>query len=277
MFGIPDADKQTTAYEVKLPWVLGLIATRSINEPVMGINELVQQNKERIRSGMQAYGEMEKMRQAAKDAALKKAADEAKTDDTDAAKEEPKDKQDPRRIPGMPDMFSMQKHMQQNMFSSHEKDLGYGLLLKKYTDDVAHADGAMIEKAAKDTVPNVPVLFYSFRIMAGLGFYFIALFAYAFYQSSKRQLESKKTFLKIALWTLPLPWLAAEFGWIVAEMGRQPWTIDGVLPTFLSASSVTTTDVWVSLCGFILFYSTLLVVEMYLMVKYVKLGPVEKH
>ena len=174
-------------------------------------------------------------------------------------------------------MFSMQKHMQQNMFSSHEKDLGYGLLLKKYTDDVAHADGAMIEKAAKDTVPNVPVLFYSFRIMAGLGFYFIALFAYAFYQSSKRQLESKKTFLKIALWTLPLPWLAAEFGWIVAEMGRQPWTIDGVLPTFLSASSVTTTDVWVSLCGFILFYSTLLVVEMYLMVKYVKLGPVEKH
>ena len=277
VFGIPDADKQTTAYEVKLPWVLGLIATRSINEPVMGINELVQQNKERIRSGMQAYGEMEKMRQAAKDAALKKAADEAKTDDTDAAKEEPKDKQDPRRIPGMPDMFSMQKHMQQNMFSSHEKDLGYGLLLKKYTDDVAHADGAMIEKAAKDTVPNVPVLFYSFRIMAGLGFYFIALFAYAFYQSSKRQLESKKTFLKIALWTLPLPWLAAEFGWIVAEMGRQPWTIDGVLPTFLSASSVTTTDVWVSLCGFILFYSTLLVVEMYLMVKYVKLGPVEKH
>ena len=243
LFGIPDTATQTTAFEVKMPWVLGLIATRSADQPVLGISDLLQQNKERIHSGMAAYQAMEDLRKDAKD-----------------------------KIDG-----SEQTKRHQTEFAAHETDLGYGLLLKKYTDNVGHADNDMIDKAASDTIPNVPVLFYSFRIMAALGFYFIAMFAYAFYQSSKRQMESKRTFLKIALWTLPLPWIAAEFGWIVAEMGRQPWTIDGVLPTFLSASSLTAGNVWTSLCGFVLFYSALLVVEMVLMVKYVKLGPVEKH
>ena len=72
---------------------------------------------------------------------------------------------------------------------------------------------------------------------------------------------------------LPVPWLACELGWFVAEYGRQPWTIDGVLPTFMSVSSVPATNVWLSLIGFIVFYSVLAVVELYLMIKYVKLGP----
>jgi cytochrome d ubiquinol oxidase subunit I len=76
------------------------------------------------------------------------------------------------------------------------------------------------------------------------------------------------------LWSLPLPWIAAELGWIVAEYGRQPWAIDGVLPTFLAVSSTSSGQVLFSLTGFVLFYSSLLVVDVMLMLRYIRMGPV---
>jgi cytochrome d ubiquinol oxidase subunit I len=145
--------------------------------------------------------------------------------------------------------------------------------LKRYTPAVTDATPAQIEAAAWDTVPPVAPLFWSFRVMVGLGFFFIALFAAMFYVASKRQLERQRWLLQICLWSLPLPWVAAELGWYVAETGRQPWTIDGVLPTFLSVSSVSATDVWISLGTFAVFYSALAVVELYLMVRTIRRGP----
>ena len=68
---------------------------------------------------------------------------------------------------------------------------------------------------------------------------------------------------------------AAELGWVVAEYGRQPWAIDGVLPTFLAASSVSVAQVLFSLAGFVLFYSALLIVELILMLRYIHMGPVK--
>jgi cytochrome d ubiquinol oxidase subunit I len=109
--------------------------------------------------------------------------------------------------------------------------------------------------------------------MAGLGFFFIGLFAWAFYLSSTRKLAHSPIFLRVALWALPLPWIAAELGWYVAESGRQPWTIDGVLPTFLSASSVSAGNVWISLAVFVVFYSTLAVVDVMLMLRAIRTGP----
>jgi cytochrome bd ubiquinol oxidase subunit I len=70
-----------------------------------------------------------------------------------------------------------------------------------------------------------------------------------------------------------LPWIAAELGWYVAEVGRQPWVIEGVLPTFLAVSSISAGNVLTTLIGFILFYSTLAIVDAYLMVKTVRIGP----
>ena len=102
---------------------------------------------------------------------------------------------------------------------------------------------ADIAKAADSTIPNVPVLFWSFRIMVGCGLWFIALFGYSFWLSAKRQLDRHRWFLRAALWSLPLPWLAIELGWIVAEYGRQPWAIEGVLPTALGVSSVSASQV----------------------------------
>jgi cytochrome d ubiquinol oxidase subunit I len=74
--------------------------------------------------------------------------------------------------------------------------------------------------------------------------------------------------------SLPLPWIAAELGWFVAEHGRQPWAIEGILPTFLAVSPVTASNVAISLIGFVVFYSVLAVVDAYLLVKYVRIGPV---
>ena len=70
-----------------------------------------------------------------------------------------------------------------------------------------------------------------------------------------------------------MPWIGAECGWFVAESGRQPWVISGVLPTNLGVSSLAPHDLWISLIGFIFFYTVLAIVEFYLMIKYIRLGP----
>ena len=155
----------------------------------------------------------------------------------------------------------------------HQDDLGYGLLVKKYASDLNQATPEMIRQAAHDTVPKVAPLFYGFRIMVGLGFTFIAMFIYAFWASANNVIHEKKGFLRFAVWMLPAPWVATSLGWIVAEYGRQPWTVNGILPTHLSASSVSAGEVWASLAGFVLFYTGLMIVEMYLMIKYARLGP----
>ncbi len=83
----------------------------------------------------------------------------------------------------------------------------------------------------------------------------------------------KKWLLKFAVLMIPAPWIAIESGWFVAEYGRQPWTVYGVLPTHLSVSNINVNSVLMSLAGFVAFYTILAIVEMYLMVKYVKIGP----
>src|SRR5262249_45511005 len=108
-----------------------------------------------------------------------------------------------------------------------------------------------------------------------LGFYFIALFATMFLVAARRELERRRWLLRLAFYSLPLPWIAAEVGWVVAEYGRQPWIIEGVMPTFLAASPVPVSHVWISLSGFVPFFTVLLVVDLCLMVKYAPLGPSE--
>ena len=127
--------------------------------------------------------------------------------------------------------------LRRTQFEAHQADLGYGLLLLRYVSNPAAATPAQIDLAAWSTVPNVPVLFWCFRVMVGLGLFFILLFAIAFYLSTRHRFEQSRWFLRMAVFSLPLPWIAAELGWIVAEYGRQPWAIDGVLPTFLGVST----------------------------------------
>jgi cytochrome d ubiquinol oxidase subunit I len=218
---------------VKVPWLLGLITTRSIDKEVPGIVDLVAHAQTRIKLGLIAYGGLEKL----------------KTDRNDAGA--------------------------RSDLSLHANDLGYALLLKRFRPDILNATPDEIEKAAWSTVPAVSPLFWSFRIMVGLGFYFIALFAVAFYFSARKRLGQQRWFLWVALCTLPAPWIAAELGWFVAEVGRQPWVIEGVLPTFLAVSSISAANVATTLIGFVVFYTTLAIVDVYLMVKAIRQGPGE--
>ena len=109
--------------------------------------------------------------------------------------------------------------------------------------------------------------------MVGLGVLFILFFAVSFILSAKRKLHEHRWLMLIALAMLPTPWIAIELGWIVAEYGRQPWAVDGVLPTFLAVSNVPASNVIASLLGFVIFYTALAIADVYLMIKYTRLGP----
>ncbi len=232
LFGLPNQEKQTTEYAVKIPYMLGLIATRSIDQPVIGLKDLIAQHERYIIEGIEAYRYLQILKSPEGDTAENR-----------------------------------------EQFEKYRDYLGYGLLLKKYTKEVVNATPEQIKLAAKGTIPHVAPIFWSFRVMVGLGFWMFALLIAAFWINIKSKLLENRWLLHCALWSIPAPWLAIECGWIVAEYGRQPWAIGEILPTFLGVSSVTTGQVLTSFIGLVLLYSGLLVVEFYLMFKYARLGP----
>jgi cytochrome d ubiquinol oxidase subunit I len=145
--------------------------------------------------------------------------------------------------------------------------------LKKYAPNVVDATPDLLRKAADESIPRVAPMFWSFRIMVGCGFTLLLLFVLAFYYCARREVANRRWLLRFAVCAMPLPWIAAELGWIVAEYGRQPWTISEILPTHLSASSLTPGQLYFSLAGFVVFYTSLLIIEVWLMLKYIRLGP----
>ncbi len=231
LIGLPNQITMKTDYELKIPYVLGLIATRSLDQPVEGIFELVEQEKARIREGMLGYDALTRLKKNPND-------EQAKAD-----------------------------------FEAHGPYLGYSLLLKKYTETVVDATDEQISQAADSLKPRVLPLFFSFRIMVACGLFFIVLFAVGFYLSMHQTLHTSRWYLHIAFWALPLPWIAAELGWLVAEYGRQPWAVQGILPTAMATSSLSASQLITSLASFALFYTVLAIIEVYLMVKYIRLGP----
>jgi cytochrome d ubiquinol oxidase subunit I len=231
LFGIPNDKEQRTDYAIHVPWLLGLIATRSVTQEVRGIHELKEDHRQRIERGVEAYAALQRIRAGDKS-------------------EETRQK-----------------------FEGTKNDLGFGLLLKKYAPNVVDATPEQKQAATNDTIPRVAPLFWSFRVMVGLGMLFLLIFALSFYFLAVRNLAPQRWLMRLALYSIPLPWVAAELGWFVAEYGRQPWTISSVLPTFLSASSLPAAHVYASLTAFVVFYTALLIVEMYLMLKYIRIGP----
>jgi cytochrome d ubiquinol oxidase subunit I len=126
----------------------------------------------------------------------------------------------------------------------------------------------------KDMRPPVQATFWSFRIMVGLGSFTALAVLAAVILSMMKSLEKRTLFLQVMLLSLPLPYLAAQLGWIVAEMGRQPWIVYGVLKTSEGVSkAVTSPQVIGSLVGFTLLYSLLGAIDIYLLVKYARKGP----
>lgn len=234
-FGFPDQAARETHFAIHIPAVMGLIATRSLNTEVPGIKELVERAELRVRQGILAYDALQQIRALPRGATV-------------------------------PESLKL-------VFEANGRQLGYAYLLRRYVEDPRQASEAQIAQAAWDTVPQVAPLFWSFRIMVGLGMFFILLTATFFYLSARHRLDHYRWLLWVAVWSIPLPWIAAELGWIVAEYGRQPWIIEGVLPTAMAVSHLGVTEVLLTIAGFTLFYSVLAVVEMGLMLKAIRKGP----
>jgi cytochrome d ubiquinol oxidase subunit I len=126
---------------------------------------------------------------------------------------------------------------------------------------------------AKQTIPPVKLTFYSFRIMVVLGFWFIILFILALVFVFKDKMESKGWYLRAAVISVPLAYLASQFGWLVTEVGRQPWVIQDLMPSITAVSNINAGSVKVTFALFAVLFTILLIAEIKIMVKQIKLGP----
>ncbi|HOI52166.1 MAG TPA: cytochrome ubiquinol oxidase subunit I, partial [Azonexus sp.] len=134
LIAIPNEKEMKNDFAIEIPWVMGIIGTRSLDKQIPGIKEIRETNRQRILSGQIAVTALEALRQNPADAATRAQLDQ------------------------------------------HVKDLGFGLLLKKYVSDVRQATPEMIDKAVSDTIPSVAPMFWTFRIMVAFGFLMLALF-----------------------------------------------------------------------------------------------------
>jgi cytochrome d ubiquinol oxidase subunit I len=236
LIALPNDAAQRDLFSFGLPYVLTPLVTHTFDKPIPGILELESDAKPRIVRGIQAVLALHAYATTRDPAALA-------------------------------------------VFRQNESDMGYGLLAQRFApdQDLAKITAAelptILDLTARETIPNVFVEFWSFRIMVALGFAFLAVFAFGAYYSLRNRLERHPFLLKLTMWSIPLPILATEFGWITAENGRQPWTVFGWLPTFQSASSHALGYMLFSLIGFALLYSSFIAAELYLMFKFARLGP----
>lgn len=261
LIGFPDQDAKVTHGAIHIPFLMGLMGTRTLTTEVPGINEIAFGERRgpngeviktdypsiisRIQSGRIAYDAMQKI--------AKEYGNYAKAP----------------------------KELQQDV-DQHKADYGYALLLRGPTG----ANGGIppelsaesvapeqLRAAAENALPNVALTFWSFRVMAGIGFYLLLFMVVFFLVSARRNLMKRRWLLWIAVLSIPLPWIACEFGWVVAEFGRQPWIIEGVLPTVAAHSELPVWNLLLTIAGFALIYTILIIIEMTLMIKAIKKGP----
>lgn len=237
-FAIPDDVAQKNYAEINIPYVLGPLVAHSFTTAVPGILDLEQKAKVDTVNGIKAVMALHQYSENKDPAALA-------------------------------------------TFKQYEQTMGYGFLAQRYAPDQDLSKltpenlPAVLDRTARDTVPNVFVEFWGFRLMVACGFAFVVIFALGAYYSLRNKLETKPWLLRASMWAIPLPIIACEYGWIVAENGRQPWTVYGWLPTYMSASSHTVGYMIFSLIGFVLLYSAFIAAELYLMFKFARLGPTE--
>ncbi|WP_348519171.1 cytochrome ubiquinol oxidase subunit I [Campylobacter sp. CCS1377] len=141
------------------------------------------------------------------------------------------------------------------LLEKHFKDFGYGYLEKP-----------------SDAVPPIALTFYSFHIMVALGSYFFILFIITLYLTMANDIEKFRKILWLCVLTIPLGYIAAEAGWIVAEVGRQPWAIQDLMPTSIAATNLASVNVKISFWIFAVLFTALLLAEIKIMLSQIKKG-----
>ena len=144
---------------------------------------------------------------------------------------------------------------QLQIFESHFKDFGYGYYYGRNPHEL---------------IPNVKISFYSFHIMVILGMHFLVLFILMLYFIRKGNLHTKRGLLWVALFTIPLGYLASQAGWVVAEVGRQPWTIQNLMPNIAAVSQIKTQSVQTTFFLFLVLFTALLIAEVRIMLTAIK-------
>jgi cytochrome d ubiquinol oxidase subunit I len=130
-------------------------------------------------------------------------------------------------------------------------------------------------KGLKDFPPNerppVLITFASFKLMVGLGFYFALITLVGWF--IRNRITESRWYLWVMLFSIPLPYLAAELGWVLAEVGRQPWIVYGLMKTSDAVSPISASQVAISLCAFIVIYGLLGAAAYYLIIRHIRKGP----
>ena len=238
-FGILNPDKKEFLFDIPIPKLLSILATREIDGFVPGINDIINggyvdknlKGEEII--ALSAQEKMERGRLAI--AALADFNTARKDNDTEAMNEA------------------------KTRLEANYEYFGYG-----YIDSV------------EQLIPHVPFVFYSFHIMIILGGYFLLFFIFILVLSYKEKLQKLKWVLWIAVLTIPLGYVCLESGWIVAEMGRQPWVIQDIMPTFAAISNIEVASVQTTFWMFAVLFTVLLIAEVGIMLKQIKKGTEQK-
>lgn len=149
-----------------------------------------------------------------------------------------------------------EKFMSKDFQANYFKYFGYGFLTN-----------------ANDTIPGIPLVFYSFHIMVILGSWFLLFFILSIYFVVNNEIARRRLFLKIAIFTIPLVYIAQMAGWTVAEVGRQPWVVQDLLPTVAAVSSISAGSVIVTFWLFAFVFTILLIAEVKIMTTQIKIGP----
>ncbi|MCZ6162195.1 cytochrome ubiquinol oxidase subunit I [Campylobacter ureolyticus] len=223
----PGDEKEPFIVEIQAPYLLGLMATRGINNFTPGIDDLVYGNEKfnipstqsKIDSGKIALNALENIKLAS-------------------------EKNDEKSI------LENRKILDENMHN-----FGYGYLDKP-----------------EDIVPPVGLTFYSFHVMVALGSYFIVLFLTTLYLSMANRIEKYKKLLWACVFSIPLGYVACEAGWIVAEVGRQPWAIQDLMPVGIAATNLASVNVKLSFLLFVVLFTALFIAEIKIMLKQIRIG-----
>jgi cytochrome d ubiquinol oxidase subunit I len=144
---------------------------------------------------------------------------------------------------------------------------------RDFRDNYFRYYGYAFINAPEDIIPDVLGAFYSFHLMALLGFFFILLFSLSILFTFNGRLQKYKWFLRLLLLSIPLPYLASELGWIVTEMGRQPWIIQDLMPVSMGVTNISTGSVQTTFWLFAFLFTALLIAEISIMLKQIKAGP----
>ena len=239
-FAQPDYAKgEEPPLKIGIPYMLSFMATHDFNGFVPGVNDLIKGGYTNADGQVEPSlaEKMERGRQAI--AAL---ADyrriKAETKGSPSAEQEK-------------DLAQKAGFLKENM-----KYFGYGYI-----------------KDADDVVPSIPLCFYTFRIMVGLGCLFILFFALTLFFVYKKDITKGKWWKWLGIILLPLGYLASESGWLVAEFGRQPWTIQDMMPTWVGVSDLSSNAVIITFFLFLFLFTVLLAVEINILCKQIKKGP----